>query len=79
VKLVYSETDPPQLSARVQDLYGLEENLRLAEGRAPVRIHILAPNNRPVQVTEDIAAFWKNSYPEIKKQLQGRYPKHEWR
>ncbi len=79
VKLVYSETDPPVLSARVQDLYGLEENIRLAEGRAPVRIHILAPNNRPVQVTEDIAAFWKNSYPAVKKQLQGRYPKHEWR
>ncbi len=79
VKLVYTEKEPPVLSARVQDLYDLHQNPRVADGRIGVLIHVLAPNQRPVQVTADIGTFWKNSYPEIKKQLQGRYPKHEWR
>ncbi len=79
VKIVYSESEPPVLSARVQDLYDLEENIRIADGRVELLVHVLAPNQRPVQITSDIAEFWKTSYPSIKKQLQGRYPKHEWR
>lgn len=78
-KVAYSEENPPTIAARVQDLYGVTENLRLCAGRVEILVQILAPNQRPVQVTQNIAGFWKDSYPAIKKQLQGRYPKHEWR
>jgi ATP-dependent helicase HrpB len=78
-KVTYSEDAPPTIAARVQDLYDLSENIRLASGRVEVLVQILAPNQRPVQVTQNIASFWKDSYPAIRKQLQGRYPKHEWR
>jgi ATP-dependent helicase HrpB len=78
-KVTYAETGPPTLSARIQDLYGLERGLSVARGRAPVLIHVLAPNERPVQVTEDLARFWSETYPEIKPALSRRYPKHEWR
>ncbi|MDX2111015.1 MAG: ATP-dependent RNA helicase [Verrucomicrobiota bacterium] len=66
-------------SATVQQLYDAPAQLKLAQNRAPVTFEILAPNRRPVQITSDLAAFWTNSYPEVKKQLRGRYPKHEWR
>lgn len=78
-KITYSEQAAPTIAARIQDLYGLEENLRIANDRVELVVQILAPNQRPVQVTRNIAAFWSDSYPAIKKQLQGRYPKHEWR
>lgn len=68
------------LAARVQDFYDVRgDSLRIAGGRVHLRLELLAPNNRPVQVTEDIDAFWQTSYPEVRKQLKGRYPKHEWR
>ena len=51
----------------------------IAGGRVPVRIEILAPNNRPVQVTENLAGFWRETYPKLKTELQRKYPKHEWR
>lgn len=78
-KVTYANDAPPTIAARLQDLYGVEENLRLCAGRVEILVQILAPNQRPVQVTSNIADFWKNSYPAIRKQLQGRYPKHEWR
>ncbi len=78
-KLTYSENEPPILAARIQNLYDLKNNLLVAGDRVSVVVHVLAPNQRPVQVTRDIAEFWKTGYPGIKKQLQGRYPKHEWR
>ena len=65
------------LSARIQQLYDLSP-IKIA-GRVPVVYEILAPNHRPVQVTDDLDAFWSTSYPAIKKELKGRYPKHEWR
>ena len=61
-----------------QDLYGVT-NLTVAKGRSPVTIQVLAPNNRPVQITSDLANFWKESYPKIKQELARKYPKHEWR
>lgn len=65
------------LSARIQQLYD-QKPVKIAD-RVPVVYEILAPNHRPVQVTEDLEAFWETSYPMIKKDLKGRYPKHEWR
>ncbi len=79
-KLRYSGTaEPPVLSARIQDLYGVEGGLFVAARRVPVTIEVLAPNQRPVQVTKDLATFWRESYPKLKLELQRRYPKHEWR
>lgn len=69
----------PMLSARLQHLYDIEKTPSLAGGRIPLRIEILAPNQRPVQITEDLPGFWKNSYEQVRKDLKGRYPKHEWR
>jgi len=68
------------LAARIQDFYDVSgKQLRIAGGRFALKLELLAPNGRPAQVTEDIDAFWATSYPEVKKQLKGRYPKHEWR
>lgn len=78
-KIVYEEGAPPTIATRLQDLYDLNEDLMICAGRVKVRVQILAPNQRPVQITDNIAEFWRVSYPEVKKQLQGRYPKHEWR
>jgi ATP-dependent helicase HrpB len=77
-KVIYTVGSPPMTAARIQDLYGVT-NLTVAKGRSPVTIQILAPNQRPVQITSDLANFWKESYPKIKQELQRRYPKHEWR
>jgi ATP-dependent helicase HrpB len=67
------------LAARIQELYGVTGGLRVASGRIPVVIQVLAPNHRPIQVTQDLANFWRESYPKIKPELQRKYPKHEWR
>ena len=77
-RLVYERGKPPVLAARIQDLFGLAATPRIAAGRVPVVLHILAPSNRPVQVTDDLASFWRSTYPEVRKQLRGRYPKHAW-
>jgi len=77
-KVIYRPGEAPMTAARIQDLYGVT-NLTVAKGRQPVTIQILAPNQRPVQITTDLANFWKESYPKIKQELQRRYPKHEWR
>ena len=77
-RLVYERGKPPSLAARIQDLFGLGATPRIAAGRVPVVLHILAPSNRPVQVTEDLASFWSRTYPEVRRQLRGRYPKHAW-
>ncbi|HTB64318.1 MAG TPA: ATP-dependent helicase C-terminal domain-containing protein, partial [Opitutales bacterium] len=68
------------LSAKVQELYDADpKKLRVLAGKHPVTIEVLAPNHRPVQITNDLAAFWANSYEQVKKDLRGRYPRHEWR
>ncbi|MEO7932528.1 MAG: ATP-dependent helicase HrpB [Chthoniobacterales bacterium] len=79
IKLVYAETGPPTLAARIQDLFGVERDLTICMGRVPVLIQVLAPNHRPVQVTQSLTTFWKESYPLLKQQLQRKYPRHEWR
>lgn len=77
-KLIYKSGSAPVTAARIQDLYGVT-SLTVAAGRQPVTIQILAPNQRPVQITTDLANFWRESYPKIKQELQRKYPKHEWR
>jgi ATP-dependent helicase HrpB len=79
VKIAYTADAPPLIAARIQDLYGIKEGLWIANRRVPVRIQVLAPSNRPVQVTDNLSLFWRETYPKLKTQLQRRYPKHEWR
>jgi ATP-dependent helicase HrpB len=78
VKLTYSSEGAPTISVRIQDLYGTNR-VAIAGGRVAVRIQVLAPNNRPVQVTDNLAGFWRETYPKLKAELQRKYPKHQWR
>lgn len=77
VRLDYSE-HPPILAVRLQELFGLADTPRIANGRQIVKLHLLSPARRPVQVTQDLANFWRSTYVEVKKDLKGRYPKHYW-
>ena len=79
IKLDYQPGRPPVLAVRLQELFGWTETPRVAMGRVPLSIHILAPSMRPVQVTQDLANFWREHYPKVKQELQRKYPKHEWR
>lgn len=74
----YFEAKPAELSARLGDFLGMKGRLALCDGRLPVVFDILAPNYRTVQKTEDLSSFWTNTYPEVKKELKRRYPKHPW-
>ena len=78
-KVTYSPSGPPTVAARIQDLYGVTRNLMIGRGRITLVIQVLAPNNRPIQITSDLEGFWRDAYPKIKKELQRKYPKHEWR
>jgi ATP-dependent helicase HrpB len=69
----------PTIAARIQDLYDTPRGLSIGRGRIPVRIQVLAPNHRPIQVTTDLETFWREAYPKIKKELQRKYPRHVWR
>lgn len=77
IAIDYSES-PPVLAVRLQELFGLAATPRIAGGRQIVLLHLLSPARRPVQVTQDLASFWANTYLEVKKDLKGRYPKHYW-
>ncbi|HVU81813.1 MAG TPA: ATP-dependent helicase C-terminal domain-containing protein, partial [Rhodanobacteraceae bacterium] len=68
----------PVLAVKLQELFGLAETPRVAHGRMPVTLHLLSPAGRPIQVTQDLRGFWDRTYPEVKKELKGRYPKHPW-
>jgi ATP-dependent helicase HrpB len=74
----YELGKPPALAVRIQELFGMTHTPRLAAGRVAVLLHLLAPNQRPQQVTDDLASFWSNVYPRIRKELRARYPKHAW-
>jgi len=78
LRLGYEEGRPPVLAVRIQELFGLAATPHIAGGRVKVLLHLLAPNGRPQQVTEDLAGFWERTYPEVRKELAGRYPKHAW-
>lgn len=78
IRLRYEVGRPPVLAARIQELFGMRESPRVAGGRVPVVVHLLAPNGRPQQVTDDLASFWRTTYGEVRKELRARYPKHSW-
>jgi ATP-dependent helicase HrpB len=74
----YSDTAAPFAAVRLQEVFGMKETPRLAGGRVPLTMQLLSPAQRPVQVTRDLASFWKTGYFDVKKELKGRYPKHYW-
>jgi len=78
-KIVYDPKAAPTIAARIQELYGIEGSLAIAAGRVQLVIQVLAPNQRPVQVTQNLSTFWKEAYPKLKQELQRKYPRHEWR
>lgn len=70
--------EPPVLAVKLQELFGLADTPRIAEGRVPVTLHLLSPAGRPIQVTQDLKGFWERTYPDVRKELKGRYPRHPW-
>ncbi|PJK07375.1 ATP-dependent helicase HrpB [Lysobacteraceae bacterium NML08-0793] len=66
------------LAVKLQELFGLGQTPRICDGRIPLTLHLLSPAQRPLQVTRDLKSFWENTYPEVKKEMKGRYPKHPW-
>jgi len=78
-KVVYENNQPPHIALRIQELYGVTQTPKIAMGRVPVVVHILTPGMKPIQVTQDLANFWREHYAGIKSELQRKYPKHEWR
>jgi ATP-dependent helicase HrpB len=77
-KLSYTRGEAPILAVKLQELFGLADTPRIAKGRVPVVLHLLSPGMKPVQVTQDLKGFWERTYPEVKKELKGRYPRHPW-
>jgi ATP-dependent helicase HrpB len=77
-KIHYSLAQPPWVQSRLQDFFGMKKGPVLLNGRLPLSIHLLAPNQRPVQVTSDLESFWKNHYPKLRPALSRRYPRHAW-
>ena len=74
----YENGKPPWVASRLQDFFGIDESPRVGRDRVPLVIHLLAPNQRPVQTTTDLAGFWQRLYPQLRKELGRRYPKHAW-
>jgi ATP-dependent helicase HrpB len=77
-ELIYGSDGTVSASAKLQELFGLAEMPRVGRDRVPVTLSLLAPNRRPVQTTRDLRSFWDRTYPEVRKELRGRYPKHPW-
>jgi ATP-dependent helicase HrpB len=78
VKVHYEPDQPPWIASRLQDFFGMRETPTVARGAVRVVVRLLAPNQRPVQMTSDLAGFWQRLYPEIRRELARRYPKHSW-
>jgi ATP-dependent helicase HrpB len=78
IKVNYQLDGPAKLSVRMQEVYGLTETPKLCRGQLPLLMELLSPAQRPLQLTQDLAHFWKNSYKEVQKEMKGRYPKHFW-
>jgi len=77
-RLQYSPGAPPVLAVKLQEMFGLADTPRIARGRIPVLLHLLSPRQIPIQVTQDLRGFWERTYPDVRKELKGRYPKHPW-
>ena len=78
IALEYTPGKPPVLAVRIQEMFGCPDTPRIAGGRVKVLLHLLAPNYRPQQVTDDLASFWRTTYAVVRKELRARYPKHSW-
>jgi ATP-dependent helicase HrpB len=78
IAIDYADPDAPVLAVRLQEVFGMTETPRIGGGRVPVVMHLLSPARRPVQVTRDLASFWRTGYFDVRKDLRGRYPKHHW-
>jgi ATP-dependent helicase HrpB len=77
-KVHYEQGKPPWIASRLQDFFGMRETPRIGPERTPVVVHLLAPNQRPVQTTTDLAGFWERLYPQVRRELMRRYPRHSW-
>jgi ATP-dependent helicase HrpB len=78
IRIDYLDQSAPAVAVRLQEVFGLDTTPRIGNGRIPVTFKLLSPAQRPVQVTRDLASFWRGSYTEVRKDLRGRYPKHYW-
>ncbi len=76
--LNYDEDGPPVLAVKLQELFGLAESPKVADGRVSVMLHLLSPGGKPLQITQDLRNFWNSTYAEVKKEMKGRYPRHPW-
>ncbi len=77
-RIRYDTVEGPIVEAMIQELFGLTDTPTVGPNRTPVTLHLVSPARRPMQVTKDLASFWKNGYPLVRKELRGRYPKHRW-
>ena len=77
-RVSYADDQTPWVSSRLQDFFGMKETPRIAGGEVRLVVHLLAPSQRPVQVTSDLEGFWERHYPQIRRELMRRYPKHKW-
>jgi ATP-dependent helicase HrpB len=78
VRLDYRTENPPTLRIKLQAMFGCHRTPTVANGRVPVQLQLLSPADRPLAVTADLASFWRNAYPDVRKDMRGRYPKHDW-
>ena len=78
MRLEYNEDGTVSASVKLQEVFGLAETPRIGPRREPVLLALTAPNGRPVQLTRDLRSFWDRTYPEVRKELRGRYPRHPW-
>jgi ATP-dependent helicase HrpB len=78
VSVNYEAGKPPWVESRLQDFFGMVKTPALCRGRVPLTVHLLAPNQRAVQVTTDLAGFWERHYPALRRELGRRYPRHPW-
>ncbi len=78
IAIDYSDIEAPILAVRIQEVFGLLDTPRVARGKVPLTLHLLAPNYRPQQVTRDLRSFWSGTYHEVRRELRQRYPKHSW-
>ncbi|WP_437886951.1 ATP-dependent helicase HrpB [Phytobacter sp. V91] len=78
IAIRYHEDNPPALAVRMQEMFGEATTPVIAEGRVALVLELLSPAQRPLQITRDLAAFWQGAYPEVQKEMKGRYPKHVW-
>jgi ATP-dependent helicase HrpB len=78
VRVEYIEGQPPSISSRLQDFFGAARGPSICDGKVPLTLHLLAPNGRAQQVTQDLAGFWERHYPAVRKELMRKYPRHSW-